>query len=156
LGTGAALNTSELTTGVHVLKLTATDSDLQNGQAQVTITIAEESAPEPSILQASPGSIFVTASFGGPSVSELLTLRSSNETEMLWSASEDLPWLSLDVNAGLTPSDLNLTFDPSGLMVGLYSGVVTLTSDQPGSSPVELLVTLQVTGNAIFLPMLQR
>jgi hypothetical protein len=156
LGAGATLNTSELTTGVHVLTLTATDSDLQSAQVQRTITIAVESAPEPGILQAAPGNLFVIADFGGAPVSELLTLRSSNETEINWTASEDLPWLSLDINAGLTPSDLNLTFDPSGLMVGLYSGVITLKSDQPGSSPVELPVTLQVTGNAIFLPMLQR
>lgn len=156
LGTGAALNTSELTTGVHVLTLTAIDSDNQTAAAQRTITISEESAPEAVNLQLSPTNIFVSAGFGSSTVPYSLTLRSSGETEINWTAAEDQPWMSLDVTAGATPSDLSLTFDPSGLMVGLYSGVVTLTSDQPGAAPIELQVTLQVTGNALYLPMIRR
>lgn len=156
LGSGASLNTAELTTGVHVLTLTATDSDGMTAQAQRTITISDEAAPEATNLELAPASVFVSAGFGGPAVPYPLTLRSSSETEINWTASEDLPWLSLDQSAGLTPSDLTLTFDPSGLRVGIYTGVVTFTSDQPGSSPIEMMVTMQVDGEVLYLPALSR
>lgn len=42
LGTGETLNISDLSTGVHTIALTVTDSDLMTGQAERTVTILSE------------------------------------------------------------------------------------------------------------------
>ena len=156
LGSGATLNTSLLSSGDHVITLTVTDSDAQTGQAQRNITIGDENTQEASILELAPTSVYVIAEYGGPVVTYPLTVRSSSDTEITWSASENISWLSLDQSAGTTPSDLTLTFDPQGLQVRFYTGVVTLTSNQAGSSPIELLVTLQVNGNSLYLPAISQ
>lgn len=156
LGTSATFNTAELTTGAHVITLTVTDSNGMSAVVQRNITVADEEYVETSSLETSPTNVYVTARFGDPAVDYLMTLRSSGETEFEWSASESLPWLSLDAVSGMTPTDLNLTFDPAGLSVGVYTGVITLTSETAANSPLEVLVTLEITGEALYLPTINR
>ncbi|MEJ2600794.1 MAG: hypothetical protein P8Z00_20855 [Anaerolineales bacterium] len=93
---------------------------------------------------------------GDPSFPYTLTLRSTSQVELDWTASEDAPWLSLADTSGTTPSDLMLTIDPSQLRVGLHTTKITFTSSQAGNSPVEVNVALQVTGKALFLPLVTR
>jgi hypothetical protein len=145
LGNGAALNTSILT---------VTDSDAMTGEVQVSITVAEEDAPEASNLESAPNLVYAVAGFNGPTQPYSTTLRSSSETELDWTASESIPWLSLVSNTGTTPSELMLTVDPAGLGVGLHMGVITLSSPQAANSPFELPVTLQITGHAVYMPII--
>jgi hypothetical protein len=156
LGTGASLSTTELTTGIHVITLTATDSHNMTSQVQRTIEVAEESALEPLSLQVSPFGIVVVAALNSPPVQEPLSVRSMSDTEIDWTVSEDIPWLSVDQSGGPTPADLVITFDPTGLPVGQHSGVITFTSPQAANSPLEVAVTLQITGFAQYLPSIIR
>jgi len=156
LGNGASLNTAELTTGVHLVTLVVTDSDGMDSQAEITIVITEENAPEIINMELSPFGIGVVTVFGSPPVQEGLSVRSSSEAELGWTASEDIPWLSMDSSAGQTPSDLVLTIDPSGLAVGIYTGKITFISPDAGNSPMEVFVTLQVTGETIYLPLITK
>jgi hypothetical protein len=155
LGSGTTLNTAELTTGVHVITLAVTDSDGMTSEVQRSLTVAVESSAEVSNLEAAPSGAYLVTGFGDPAVPYPLSLRSSSETELDWTASEALPWLSLSQTAGTTPTDLTLTFDPSGLGVGIYTGVLTINSAEAGNSPIELLVTLQITGQALYLPAIR-
>jgi hypothetical protein len=152
LGTGANLSTSELSTGSHTITLQVTDSDGMSSQVQRAIVVTEEGTQEANQLVLAPFGVGVVAELFGAPVEHALTVRSSSETEIDWTASENLPWLALNTTSGQTPSDLVLTFDPSSLHVGTYSGKITFTSSQAGVSPVEVPVTLQVTGQALYLP----
>jgi hypothetical protein len=154
LGNGQSLNTAELTTGAHVITLEVTDSDGMTSQAQRDIVIAEEDAPEAINMELSPFGVGVVVPLGSAAVQEPLSVRSTSETELDWTASEDIPWLSMDFAAGQSPSDLVLTIDPSHLPVGVYSGKITFSSLQAGNSPTEVNVTLQVTGETQFLPII--
>jgi hypothetical protein len=154
LGTGATLNTAELTAGTHVITLTATDSDGMAGQAQRNIVVGDENSVEVRNLEFSPNGIYVVSPFGGPTVPYTLTVRSSSETEINWTAVEDIPWLSLDQGSGTTPSELTLTFDPSGLLVGVHTDVIVFSSTGAGNSPAQYMVTLEVTGNTVYLPII--
>ncbi len=156
LGVGALLNTSELTTGVHTITLTVTDSDAMAGMEQLSIEISEAGTLETNDLDFSPTEIFTEGAFGGPTVPYTVTVRTTGDTELDWTASENLPWLSLDQSAGTTPTELILTFDPSGLPVGVHTGVVEFSSTQAGNSPADLLVSFEVTGNAVYLPGILR
>jgi len=156
LGSGATLNTSELRTGVHTITLTVSDSDGMESQAQRTITISEESAPVTANLEAAPFMVGIVAGFGDPITPYIVTLRTTGGSEVDWTASEDIPWLTLDTSAGTTPSELVLTFDPGLLRIGDNAGKIILTSNQAGNSPLELNVTVQVVGHSIKLPLITR
>jgi hypothetical protein len=156
LGTGASLSTSELSTGTHVITLQATDSNGMSSQVQRTITVTAENAPEAVNLAVAPFGIGVVAGFGGAPLQEPISVRSSSETEFAWAASENLPWLTLNQTSGQTPADLVATIDPSQLSVGTYTGKISFSSGQAGNSPVEITVTLQVTGHAVYLPLIRR
>jgi hypothetical protein len=156
LGTGASLSTSELSTGSHVLTLKVTDSDGTSTTAQRSIAVTKEDTPEAVNLAVAPFGVGVVAGFGGPAVQQALTVRSSGDTEFAWTASESIPWLALDKTAGQSPSDLVLTIDPKNLPVGTYSGKISFSSGQAGNSPIEVTVTLQVTGRTVYLPLSRR
>jgi subtilisin-like proprotein convertase family protein len=55
------------------------------------------------------------------------------------SAVSDIPWLSLDVyagsNAGGTDTDVTATFDSTGLLAGVYTGNLCVTSNDPDAGP---------------------
>ncbi len=156
LGTGASLNTAELTTGDHVITLQVTDSDGTSTQVQRSITIANEGAPEPNNLDVAPVGVVSVIAFPGAPVTQTLSVRSSGESVLDWTASENLPWLTLDTNAGQTPTDPIVTIDPSAMPVGTFSGTITFTSTQAANSPLAVHVTLQVTGQAVYLPLIMR
>jgi hypothetical protein len=156
LGSGALLNTAELMAGQHVITLSATDSNGQTSQAQRTITIGDELTVEAANLEAAPQVVSVFAGYNGAAFQEPLTLRSTSETELEWSASENIPWLSLSPANGQTPSDLSLTIDPAGLSVGTYSGKITFTAASAGNTPIDVIVTLHISGEAVLLPIISR
>jgi hypothetical protein len=156
LGTGASLGTSELTTGEHIITLTVTDSDGMTSQAQRTITIAPEDTPETVELEASPFLVGLVLGLGEPVEPYTVTLRSSGDTEIDWTANEDIPWLSLSVISGTTPSDLVLTIDPGLLHIGSNTGKIIIMTSGPGRNTIELMVNVQVTGYSVLLPLITR
>ena len=154
MGSGANLSTSLLSTGAHVITLTATDSNGMSSQAQRKIVVADENFVEPLHLDVAPFGVGVVAVFGSAPQDVDVSLLSSGDTEIDWTAAEDIPWLSVATNAGQTPVDLVLTVDPSLLPLGTHIGTITFTSPQAANSPVVLTVNLQVTGNKISLPLI--
>jgi hypothetical protein len=156
LGSGASLNTTLLSTGDHVITLTATDSDGLSSKTEVKVTVGDENLILPAKLAVAPAGIGVVAPFAsGPQEYEV-SLRSLSESEFNWTASESLPWLSVSLLSGQTPAEALLTFTPGSLAVGEYHGTVTFTSAQAVNNPVTLPVTLQVTGHVLFLPLVMR
>ncbi len=156
LGSGATLNTAELSTGVHVISMTVTDSDAMTSQVARTIEISPEDAAEVLTLDAAPFAVGLVAEFGDAIDPYAVTLRTSGDTELDWTASEDIPWLSLSAADGTTPSDLMLTFDPKLLKVGNNVGTILINSGEADNSPIEIPVSIQVTGHAIHLPGVSR
>jgi len=156
LGTGASLNTTELSTGTHVITLTATDSNGMTSQAQRTITVAQEDAQEVLNLGVAPLAVVVDAAFGGAPVNYGVSLTSSGSTDISWTAAENIPWLTVNTASGQTPYDLVLTINPSLAIVGGQTGTITFTSAQAANSPIVLNVNLTVSGNRVNLPMVTR
>jgi hypothetical protein len=138
-----------------VITLQVTDSHGMSSQATRSITIAEEDTPEALNLVLAPFAIGEVIPYGGAPVQQAFTLHSSGDTEMSWTATEAVPWLSLSAASGQTPSDLTLTINPAGLHVGLHYGKITFTSAQAGNSPIEMAVTLEVTGYGLKLPVIR-
>jgi hypothetical protein len=156
LGSGATLSTSELSTGTHTITLTATDRDGQSTQVTRTISVANESAAEPSTLAVAPFALSTTVAIGGAAVQQTLSIHSAGESEFAWTASKNSPWLSLATSSGQTPGELVVTIDASQLPAGTHSSQVVITSTQAGVSPVTVPVTVVVIGRALYLPLIGR
>jgi len=156
LGSGTTLSTVDLSTGTHTISLTATDSNAMSDQEQITIHVLAGDVPEPTNLDVSPSSIAVVSGFGDPAEMISMTIRSSSGTPLDWTASEDSSWISLSGSAGTSPSDLQVTIDPDGLLPGVYMDTLTFTSQGADNSPVEVPVTLEVTGSTIYLPLIMK
>ncbi len=156
LGSGATLNTGLLSTGEHVITLTATDSHGLTGQAEVKVVIGDENLALPLELAVAPAGIGVVADFASGPQEYPVSLRSLGESELSWTATENLPWLSVSLASGQTPTDALLTFTPGTLAVGEYHGTVTFSAPGAANSPVTLPVTLQVTGRTLYLPLIRR
>ena len=125
-------------------------------QQKLLILLSPEDAAEALSLDASPSPLGLVAGLGETIAPFTVTLRTSGDAELSWNASENIPWLSLEMTSGTTPSDLVLTFDPNLLHVGDNTGKITITSDQADNSPIEMFVTIQVTGFATYLPGILR
>lgn len=155
LGSGATLNTTELSTGSHVITLTVTDSDGMTTQVQRSLEVAQEGTPVAINFDIAPFEVGVIASFGSAASQQSLSIHSSS-TEFAWTATKDAPWLSLDTSSGQTPSNLTLTVDPSQLSIGTHTATITFTSPDAVNSPFKVMVDLQVTGTSLFLPFIHR
>jgi hypothetical protein len=140
-----------------VITLQATDSDESSGQATRTIEILEGTADEPLDLSVMPASLGVARFARQGPATYPFSLRSSGEQVLEWNAGEDAAWLRLDATSGSTPSDIQLTVDPTGLEPGTYRGALTVRSVDARNSPVTVPVVLQVEELCtIYLPVVQR
>jgi uncharacterized protein (TIGR03437 family) len=52
-------------------------------------------------------------------------------------------WLSV-AGGGTTPQTFTVTVNPVGLVAGMYKGIITITSNAPGTNPLVIPVTLTV------------
>src|SRR6185312_12110880 len=100
-------------------------------QSQVAVDI-----PNPSslVFNAAPGSLSVPQTLN-------ITAGGSNTT---WAAASNVPWLGLQTSSGLTPGTLALTANATGLSVGTYTGILTISVPGASNSSISVPVTLAV------------
>ena len=86
------------------------------------------------------------------------------ENAATWSATSDAAWLIVTPASGDTPADPQLRVDPTGLAIGDYVGIVTLTSSTTGGDlPARTVrVTLTIAAavdeatQRVYLPTVER
>ena len=86
---------------------------------------------------------FFTTTSSNPA-DQIFTVQNSGSGILSWLAQEDIPWLTLNSNGGLVPSQVMATVDATGLSVGRYTGQIILSSDQAVNSPLTMEVALNV------------
>ncbi|MFV9503361.1 MAG: PKD domain-containing protein [Oscillochloridaceae bacterium umkhey_bin13] len=171
LGSGNVLNTSSLSTGVHQITVTATDSDGQTSSATRTITIAEGTTPLPTRLSLSRDVISMQEPLGSPAqVFTVNTAVIGDSTATLnWTATVTEPWVRVQAidaipdaiadnspgatASGTTLQNLLVTLDPSGLGLGSYNTTLRVTS---GDQTIDIPVNLNIDGERVFLPLIRR
>jgi hypothetical protein len=162
LGSGNQLVLANLSTGVHNITVTATDSDGASVSVLRTITIADATTPLSSTLAVAPDGISVIADFADSAQTLSVSTSSVGDGgELNWSAQSNADWVRIRVGAGesganatgSTPNNLLVTIDPAGLPVGSYTAMITFTV---GSTTSTLPVHLIVDGNKLFVPLIRR
>jgi hypothetical protein len=156
LGTGTTTSTVNLSTGTHVISLTATDSEGKTSAVTRTIQIAAGTASVPVELNVAPEVIGVTTLFKSAPISSTISLRNAAESDLPWTASVDVDWAALSTTSGTTPGDIIVTIDPSGLNIGSYQGTITIQSEGATNSPRSIPVVLEVTGEQVYIALISR
>ena len=101
-----------------------------------------------STLTASPASITVTASTTGGVVTQQLTINTATGVQTGYSITTSASggnWLSVFPVSGTTPSFVNVTMNPAGLLSQAYSGSVIITPTTGGPA-LTVPVTLNING----------
>jgi hypothetical protein len=156
-GTGAELPLDGLPVGAHVVTLTATDSDGQTAEAQVTIVVADDAALPGPLLSAAPMNVGWHVAPGTGLVTTTVDVTNVGGGTLTWTASTDAWWLTLGATSGGDPGVIPLSADATGLPSGtLLAGELVITgTDEGGLSlgaktiPVTLAVGDVYRANAL-------
>ncbi len=92
---------------------------------------------------------FTAQTNGSASAAQLVNIgsvgqNSSAVSGVSFTATSSQPWLTVVASSTVTPSQLTVSINPTGLAVGTLSGTITLNS--PGLAPVTISVNLVVSG----------
>lgn len=121
---------------------------LGGGLGESDIWVTNHIPGEPTcgkILVVHPSSL----SFGGfvgstATQSGVLALTSKGGMPIDFAISDDAAWLTVVPVSGTTPTQLDVTVDPSGLAAGEHAGIILITSPDPEVMPIEVSVVLSL------------
>ena len=98
------------------------------------------------VLSVTPASLSFAALENGPDpAGRQLTIANAGSGLLDWSATVNVPWLSLFPPSGVGNGSTFVSASTAGLSAGEYTGAVTLTAIGAAGSPVVVPVTLTVT-----------
>jgi len=101
-------------------------------------------APSPTI-GVSPDSMFFSAVYSGANPSsQMLSIFNTGAGTLNWSVSDDAPWLSLNPTSGSGDGQTEVSIDTTGVPVGTFGALITVSDPAATNSPVEVGVLLEV------------
>jgi hypothetical protein len=148
------LSLDNLPVGVNVITLNATNSVGVSAATVVTVTVDDDlNLPGPT-LTVGPAQVGWQVDNGATApLAATLSINNAGSGALAWTASEDAPWLTLDVLSGTVTatgdaSALTLTANPSGLAGDTsHTAQVIITKPAAGSvltQTVQVPVTLSI------------
>lgn len=104
------------------------------------------------LLNVSQGAINLTVLAGSAATMQTISVTSTNNTALSFSATEatnpaGLSWLAVTPNAGNTPNNLQVTINPASLGVGTYTGSIVVSSSAVNVPSETIPVTLNVVAS---------
>jgi hypothetical protein len=149
------VNRAEAEWGTHP-NLSDTDGDGVSDGEEVgggSNPTDSNSVPMTPVLVPGHESLTFSAAVGSEDVLEQLFLLMSNTPARIeWTASDDAPWLTLNVVNGQTPSLLTVTVNPLSLGPGRQVAHITFTSE---AGTVIVPVYVDIHGSRLYLPMMK-
>lgn len=124
-------------------------SEVQNSPKIIPVTL-EVFVPQTPRLEITPTELTFTATAGADNpAGQTISISNGNPGDLSWTATENIPWLSLDSQAGQAPSNPTVSVDITGLNPGTYNDTIIISSPEAQNSPVTVNVTLVVEGNPL-------
>ncbi|MFN8535402.1 MAG: carboxypeptidase-like regulatory domain-containing protein, partial [Dehalococcoidia bacterium] len=153
LGTGTSLsrNASTLTTGIHVITMSATSPFNLTAAATTTISVSVAAPVRPAVPRVGPSEIALAVARGR---SEVVPLQVYNAGDGNFTAtlSVNQPWLKLARSSVEAGGVVTVTVDAVALALGLHQDG-TVTVQVAGVAPIVVPVSVLVeTAPAIYLP----
>lgn len=137
-----------LPAGTHSGLITVTAPGATNTPQNVPVTLTLAPAPPAPIIGVTPGSLSFSAVQGGANPpAQTLTIANAGGGTLSWTASANVPWLSVSPTSGSAPPPSSVTVSVSiaGLPAGTHAGLITITAPGATNSPLTVPVTLTIT-----------
>jgi hypothetical protein len=134
-----------LSEGVHTITLTADDGRGGVASASVRVAVVATLAQLPPIPDAVAVAPTLLVFDPAGTTSAAVAIDNQNAAHAIaWSAVADQAWLQMSANAGMTPDEITVSFDGTGLAPGYHQGKITFTSDAvPGATrSIDVQVTI--------------
>jgi len=149
-----SVNTTGITTPTTCNgTVTLTVPGTTNTPISIPVTLTASTTP---LINVSLGAIKITAVAGSTSsIQQSISLTSTDGTSALnFSAAATtnpagLTWLSVTPNTESTPSNLNITINPTGLAAGVYQGAIAVSSSSPNVPAQSIPITLTVASASV-------
>lgn len=74
-----------------------------------------------------------------------VSIYNQSTSSLNWTATPNVPWLSVNPSSGTLPQTISISVNASGLAVGNYTGTITITASGAADSPQTISVSLNVT-----------
>jgi hypothetical protein len=138
-----SVNSAGLASGTYSSSVALSATGATNSPQYITVNLVVG----PTAISTSPTSLSFTAfqNQGNPP-SQTLNLANSGGGLLNWTVTSNVTWLTVSPTSGAAPSALKVAANTTGLGVGTFSGVITLTSSQANNSPKTVPVTLTIIG----------
>ena len=167
LATGAYWSSDNLLVGTHNITLTATNSAGLAASTSITVVVDDNLDllnPTLTVGPAQLGWTFMTNA-SAPQTT-MLTIDNAGSGSIDWSASSDVPWLTLNVVTGTVPSTIVVTAKPDGIPNGtglsghviISAGTLSQTIKIPVGIVVGSLFDQPIVGtfNQVYLPLIRK
>jgi len=143
------VNIAGLSANVYTANVTISDPDAVNNPqvAKVALYIAEP----PAEIDLDPDGFFFTVPEGGPNPQgQIMMITNTGGGTLDWTTTDDGAWLLPDPTSGVGDGACTLFVDVSGLAVGSYDAVVTVSDpaavNDPQTADVNLIITDTTSG----------
>jgi hypothetical protein len=165
LGCGEEVSPSFLSTGIHFVTLTVTDSEGLTGTTDVVVQILDDASLlipiNPRLDVAPQAGMMFLADAGGPNPpAQELTVRDLAGTNLAYTVAVTEPWVSLSATSGTAPDAISVTVSIAGMPAGtIRTAQITVTAAGAIDSPQVIYLTLQTEGappRRLFLPVMMR
>ncbi|MDB6086160.1 MAG: hypothetical protein JWN43_4041, partial [Gammaproteobacteria bacterium] len=146
-------------TGNGVLTVSAASSSLAAGTYTTTVAISALGATNSpqyinvtlvigaTAIGTSPTSVsFAAYQNQGNPPPQTVSISNTGGGSLSWTASVNVPWLTVTPASGTAPSTLTASANTAGLAPGTYSGAISIASPGAKNTPQQIPVTLTVTG----------
>ena len=101
--------------------------------------------PNPPLIAISKTQFYFGYTIGSvPPLSQSFTITNSGGGTLNWTASCDSQWLSVNPMSGTGGAVIDISVDPSGLSVGIYTGTIAVSDPNATNSPQTVSVQLVV------------
>lgn len=137
-------DSSGLDVGTYLATLTATASGYEDTALTYTLTVSSSTGGTTGLV-VSPETVSFLSTYGEPVAGQSLTVSGSDGQALAFTVSTNVPWLTATPANGTSPSDVQVAVDATGLAIGNYQAILTLT---PTSyPPVDVPVSFSLISN---------
>jgi hypothetical protein len=142
------VSTTGLTAGTYAGTITVSATGATGSPRTVTVNLTVTAPPASAALSVTPAAL----TFSGPPNTALpaqgISIANTGGGTLTWSASDNVPWLTLGATSGTAPSTVAVNVNTTGLAAGTHNATISVTSPDATNSPQSVAVTLIVESSS--------